>query len=167
MGFQNEVQSDQAWGIPGELALAGDVRAEPVQLSADFIADDNVTAPFGLAVTATAGESGFVDIGGTGAFVGIIFNPKATVMHAAIGSTDINFSAGSQFEAVSQCPGIFVILPVPANIGDGIAYYDSGLLAPAPAQTAPADTTLIPGARVVRYNTDTGQAIISLQQLPA
>ena len=165
--FQNSVGDDLAWGIPGEFALAGDVRAEPVALSEDFIASDNATAPFGLAVTAVAGESGVVEFGGEGQFVGIIVNPKAAVMHASVGSTEINFASGTQLEAASQSPGVFVLFPVPANIGDGVAYYAGGILAPAPAQVAPDDTTLIPGARVVRYNTTSGMAIISLQQLPA
>lgn len=167
MTFQKTVASDLAWGIPGELALAGDVRAEPVQLKTKFDGTSGKRVPFGaVALTQAAGDNGLVTIGGTGTYIGILSSPKQWAAYTALGGDAGGIEAGAQLEATSQTPGMFMELTTAAGVGDAIAYKADGTLVAAPASTAPASSTLIPGSRVVRYNVTTGIAIVALQQLP-
>ncbi|XAO54129.1 structural protein [Yersinia phage vB_YenM_P744] len=169
MSFQKNVLADIAWGIVGELALGlpQNVRAEPIQIKTAVNGAAGQAPIYGRAVTGVAGDSGVGEVGGTGTYLGILFNPKENVAYAALGADTYGIEAGSRLQIVSDAPGLFVQLSTAGNIGDGVAYKSDGTLAAAPLQVAPASTTLIPGARVVRYNVLTGVAIISLTQLPA
>lgn len=183
--FQKTVSADIAWGIPGELALGfpPDVRAEPVQLNATFNGAPDMPTVYGRAMTKTDGPSlGFavtqgqatvVQFGGTGAFIGLLCNPKADVAYTALGGNAPGLEAGASLEVMSECHGMWALLTTNAAVGDGVAYLTStadpataGSLAAAPAQVAPSGHALIPGARVVRFDVNTGLAIVSLQQLP-
>ncbi|SUW63471.1 Uncharacterised protein [Buttiauxella agrestis] len=167
MSFQKTVDDDLAWGIPGEQALAGDVRAEPVQLKTVFNGTAGKRAPFGaVALTQAAGENGIVSVGGAGTFIGILSSPKQWVAYSALGGNAPGIEAGAWLEATSQTPGMWMELTTAAAVGDAIAYKSDGTLVAAPASTAPASSTLIPGSRVVRYNVTTGIAMVALQQLP-
>ncbi|QKN82073.1 structural cement protein Gp24 [Scandinavium goeteborgense] len=167
MTFQTSVADDMAWGIPGEQALAGDVRAEPVQLKTVFNGTPGTRAPFGaVALTQADGENGVVSIGGDGVFIGILSSPKQWVAYSALGGNAPGIEAGAQLEATSQTPGMWMELTTSAGVGDAIAYKDDGTLVAAPASTAPDEATLIPGSRVVRFNINTGVAMVSLVQLP-
>lgn len=185
MSFQKTVGADMPWGIPGELALglAQNVRAEPVFLSAVFNGAANVATPYGRAMTkvnspalgygTSAAAATEAQFGGTGAFLGLLANPKAGVAFTFLGSDAPGLDKGAQLEVVSECPGIWVLLTSAGNVGDGVAYLTAttdttvaGTLKAAPAQVAPADHTLIPGARIVRFDVNTGLAMIALQQLP-
>ena len=167
MSFQKTVADDMPWGIPGEQALAGDVRAEPVQLKTVFNGTAGERAPFGaVALTQAAGDNGVVSIGGSGTYIGILSSPKQWVAYNALGGNAPGIEAGAQFEACSQTPGMWMELTTDAAVGDSIAYKADGTLVAAPASTAPESSTLIPGSRVVRYNVKTGIAMVALQQLP-
>lgn len=167
MTFQTSVANDMAWGIPGEQALAGDVRAEPVQLKTAFSGTPGQNSPFGaVALTQASGENGAVSIGGDGVFIGILSSPKQWTNYSVLGGNVINIEEGARLEAVSQSPGMWIALTTDAAVGDAIAYKADGTLVSAPASTAPASSTLITGSRIVRYNVNTGAAIVSLQQLP-
>lgn len=167
MSFQKTVPDDLPWGIPGEQALAGDVRAEPVQLKEVFNGTPNKRAPFGaVALTQATGDNGVVSVGGTGTYIGILSSPKEWVAYSALGGNAPGIEAGAQLEACSQTPGMWMELTTAAAVGDSIAYKVDGTLVAAPASKAPASSTLIPGSRVVRYNVTTGIAMVALLQLP-
>jgi len=82
MSFQSTINTDQAYGIPGELAFEGPLRSEPFILrSASAL--NNV---FGRAFTRVA--QGVAQAGGTGAFVGLLVDPKQHVSYGtAAGGT--------------------------------------------------------------------------------
>lgn len=176
--FQRTVGADMAWGIPGELALGfpPDVRAEPITLKTAFDNDGTKPTPYGRAVTkadnaslgyaAVQGSAVVAEIGGTGPYIGLLCNPKADVAYAGLASTTVGLEQGANLEVMSECHGMWALLTTSANIGDGVAYAADGQLAAAPKQVAPASHTLIPGARVVRFDVTTGLAMVSLQQLP-
>ena len=167
MSFQKTVADDQAWGISGEQALAGDVRTEPVQLKTAYAGESGKPAPFGaVALTQESGDNGLVSVGGAGVYIGILSSPKQCFANAGLGETAVGIDAGAQLEACSQTPGMYVTLTTDAAVGDAIAFKANGTLVAAPASTAPDGATLIPGSRVVRYNVTSGLAIVSLQQLP-
>lgn len=178
MGFQKVVYDDMAWGIPGELGLAdlGGVRAEPFQLSAAFSGSASTPTPYGRAVcrvenvfAGSADNTGHYQtgsIGGTGVFLGLLHAPKSDVAFAYVGSEGPGIEMGTMLEAVSETPGIWVLLTTAANVGDAVAFAADGQLAAAPKQVAPASHTLIPGSRVVRFDVAKGLALVALQQLP-
>lgn len=167
MTFQKTVGDDLAWGIPGEQALAGDVRAEPFNLKEVFNGTPGKRAPYGaVAITQADGDNGIASIGGDGVYIGILSDPKQFVAYTSLGGEAPGIAAGAPLEAVSQTPGMWMELTTDAAVGDAIAYKADGTLVAAPASTAPASSTLIPGSRVVRYNVNSGIAIVALQQLP-
>lgn len=167
MTFQTTVPSDLAWGIPGEQALAGDVRAEPVQLKTVFNGTAGKRVPFGaVALTQASGDNGLVSVGGSGTYIGILSSPKQWASYTALGGDAPGIEAGAQLEATSQTPGMWMELTTAAGVGDAIAYKADGTLVAAPLSAAPASSTLIPGSRVVRFNVTTGIALVALQQLP-
>lgn len=185
MSFQKTVNADIAWGIPGELALGfpPDVRAEPVNLNVVFNGAPGVATPYGRAMTKTdAPALGYgttpshattAQFGGTGAFLGLLANPKAGVAFTALGGDAPGIEAGAALEVVSETHGLWALIMTNAAVGDGVAFVTdtadgtvAGTLKAAPLQVAPAGTTLIPGARIVRFDVNTGLAIVSLQQMP-
>lgn len=152
------------WGIVGEayLGVRGSVNAQPLQLTSEAAA--NV---FGRALTHVEGENGQAEVGGDGVFAGILAFPKEHIAFALPGAETQTVPQGTIVSGVTEHPGLLVTLTTAAAIGDGVAFAADGTLAAAPAQVAPANHTLIQGAKVVRYNTNIGQAIISLKELPA
>jgi len=167
MSFQKTVPDDLAWGIPGEQALAGDVRAEPFSLKEGYSGVQGKRVPYGaVAITQAAGDNGIASIGGDGVYIGILSDPKQFAAYTSLGGEAPGIAEGAALEAVSQSPGMWMELTTDAAIGDAIAYLDDGTLVAAPASTAPDEATLIPGSRVVRFNVNTGVAIVSLVQLP-
>ena len=184
MAFQKNVGADIAWGIPGELGLGfpPDVRAEPVSLNATFNGASGVATPYGRAMTkanppelgygTTPSHATIAQFGGTGAFLGLLANPKAGVAYTALGDAP-SIEKGAALEVVSETHGIWALLTSSGNVGDGVAFLTAttdptiaGTLKAAPAQVAPAGHRLIPGARIVRFDVNTGLALIALQQLP-
>ena len=151
------------WGVVGEsyLGVRGSVNAQPLQLNSDAAA--NV---FGRAMTHVAGENGVAEVGGEGVFAGILCFPKEHLAFALPGAVTNTVPAGTIVSGVTEHPGLLLTLTTAAAIGDGVAYAADGQLAAAPEQVAPASHTLIPGAKVVRYNVNTGEAVVSLKELP-
>lgn len=185
MSFQKTVDADMAWGIPGELALglAQNVRAEPVFLNATFNGAPTMPTAFGRAMTQTEsadlgfaadqGSGTIAQFGGTTTFLGLLANPKAAVGYTSLGGNAPGIQAGTALEVVSECPGIWVTLTSAGKVGDAIAFLSAttdqataGTLKAAPKQVAPANHTLIPGSRIVRFDVNTGLAMVALQQLP-
>lgn len=178
MPFQQTVGADMPWGIPGELALglAQNVRDEPVQLNVVFNGSPTTKTPYGRAMTktdapalgygTTPAHATIAQFGGTGAFLGLLANPKAGVAFTALAGNSPGIEAGATLEVVSECPGIWALLTTAGAVGDAVAYAADGQLAAAPLQVAPASHTLIPGSRIVRFDVNAGLAMIALQQLP-
>lgn len=171
MAFQKTVRFNQAAGLAGEIAEDGPLRSQTFRLVA------NATTPatpiaFGRAFTyatpayaANPNDLAGTQIaqpGGTGAFAGILINPKA---HASRGT------ASGPLEAVYSVPAdtfgelarmaiLFAVVEAADAAagapGSAIAYKDDGsLVSFAAGGTAPSGSTVIPGARLL---TDLGAA---------
>lgn len=162
MGFQSTIQDSQSVGLPGEYAKSGPIREFPgILKSAD--ASANV---FGRAFSHVAASDNGVVAGGTGAFAGIMAQPKAHASLGVAGDTlaptlTLPSEVGANF---SEMGFIFVVFETTAEIGMDV-HYDTlvgataGQLYAVAAGTSPAsDRAAIPGARVVMRNiTTTGQ----------
>lgn len=168
MPFQKTVLAALAMGIAGEQAFDGAVRAEPVVLKTAVATEDGEQSLYGRALTSTESVDGVaqVEVGGAGTYIGILADPKANPTSTSLGGLTPGLEAGTHLTAVSETPGMWVSLVGTGAVGDGVAFAADGLLQAAPAQVAPASTTLIPGARIVRYDVNEGLAIVALQQLP-
>lgn len=174
MTFQSSVAARMGFGIVGEFFLDSARRVQPALLdSAD--AANNV---FGRAFTVKAGADGLpgsvltAEAGssdGLGVFAGILVNPKA---HASYGTAAGGPLAASLTlpndvvaELCNDTAGVIVDFGATgANVGDWVEYDNGdGVLAPkAPGSAATAGATLIPGARVERYDSASGLAVVSL-----
>ena len=168
MTFQKTVLAALAYGIAGEQAFDGAVRAEPVVLGTVFNGAADQPGPYGRALTSDESIDGVakVVVGGTGTFIGILGDPKANPTHTALGGDAPGIEAGTHLTAISETPGMWVHLVGTGAVGDAVAFDADGLLHAAPLQVAPATTTLIPGSRIVRYDVNEGLAVVALQQLP-
>lgn len=118
MGFQSTVNTDQGFGVVGELAFEGPLRAKSLILASD----DAAYNIFGRAFTYASQDT--VKAGGTGVFAGILTNPKE---HASLGT------AGNSVGATLTLPngevasfatmGEFVeAYPAAFNIGDDVLF---------------------------------------------
>lgn len=163
MPFPNTVDDAMPWGIVGEsyLGVMGSINAQPLQLSSE--AAENI---FGRALTHVEGENGIAVVGGDGVFAGIMAFPKEHIAFALPGVETTTVPEGTVVSGVTEHPGLIVTLTTAAAIGDGVAFAADGSLAAAPAQVAPANHTLIPGSKVVRYNVNQGIAVVSFKELP-
>lgn len=140
MAFQSTVQIQLGFGIAGELFDDGPVRAAPWELNSSSAAYNIVGATAFTAVSPDPGDgsgSGVAQAGGTGAFVGILFNPK---VYANFGTTGNTLGATMQlpnFTMAELCTmgDLFVAIPGPANVGDRVVYdLTSGALSTVPDQ---------------------------------
>lgn len=169
MGFQSTINSAQADGIVGELALEGTLRASPRTLNTT----DATLNVIGRALTATADSDTEVRVGGTGAFAGILANPKvyATAGTAAGGALapTLTLPNYTEVECVEMCAGIYVNLTSTDNdIGNDVHFVQAtgALVSVAPGVAPSVGNSVIPGAVVVRRDTTAaGLAIISLTGL--
>lgn len=171
MGFQSTVAALLGFGIVGEFFLDGARRVTPALLDSGSAAN-NV---FGRAFTYDSGADGSIGsapvvvAGGTGVFAGILVNPKS---HASYGTSNDGTLAPSLTlpnavvaEFCNGCDGVIVSFGSDgANVGDWVEFdQTTGVLAPlAPLSDATAGSTIIDGARVERYDTASGLAVISL-----
>lgn len=161
MGFQSTVRADIADGIVGEFAESGPIRAFRKILSSTA-ATNNV---FGRAFTLTANSDDTVAAGGTGAFAGIMVNPKE---HALLGTDSGTLEGSLQLPnnvSATMCDMgiIFVNLENGGSEGDNIEFdtgavtaADAGkLYARARAEENPsaANRLFVPGAKLIRNNT--------------
>lgn len=121
---QNTVAINMAAGVVGEIAFDGPLRGQP-----GVIDSDGVTNPNRVGRVFTQGSAdGHCGVGGTGAFFGILANPKVYPLFgtaaggALAASLDLPRYAAAEF--VYDTTGIFVSLPAAANVGD-LADYDT------------------------------------------
>lgn len=163
MPFQSVVRNDIATGVVGELAFEGPLRASPYILNSASAANNVV----GRAFTLVDGSEDEVTAGGAGVFAGILGNPKVYASNgtAADGTLapTLTLRNGEIGEFVEM--GImFVNLANTANVGDYVQYVTAtGILSGVATDTPDADNTLVPNARVHRYNvTAPGLAVIKL-----
>lgn len=165
MSIQNTIRQFPTDGFPGDFALDGPIRSQPVLLRTT----DATLNVIGRAITMVAATDGVAIAGGTGAFAGILTNSK---QYASLGgsggplSPTLTLPNELPVQGTTTAPGIYVITSTTANIGDGVAYANAtGILAAAPGGTPPASHTLIPGASFIRRNITTAGTIGIIQLL--
>lgn len=168
MAFQSSVNIDVGFGVIGEIFLEGPLRSQPANIyTAD--ATKNVV---GRAFTVTngadsSGDAITVAAGGTGAFAGILGNPKA---YASVGAasgtlqptlTLPNYTIG---ELITETAGMVITLPGAADVGYWVEFNQTtGVLNAIAAGAAPTSgCTIIAGARIERYDVASGLAVMSL-----
>lgn len=149
MGFQAAVGVNQGFGIAGEIFSSSPTRAKPYTLT-------SANNTFGLAYTVAS--EGNATLGGTGAFAGILINPKARVVNGLAASL-----TAPQYTIGELCTmgEVIVNLTTSANIGDLVKYNNTtGALL---AGVAAGGETQIANAKVVRYAlAGAGLAVIEL-----
>lgn len=129
MSFQSTIYQNMAFGVVGELFLSGPLRAQPGILNSADAADNVIGRAF------TLESEGQAQAGGTGAFYGILVNPKN---YAALGT-----QAGGPLAPTMTLPNginaeflqmgeIIVALPAACNIGDRVLFDDDGDLSTEP-----------------------------------
>lgn len=153
MTFQTTVNIYNAVGVPGDLAFDGPIRSNTVILSSG-----SQLNTVGRALTFTDGGanpnpaggspvSGVATVGGTGAFAGILANPKVYATSGGSGgalSPTLNLPNQTQAEAIIMGE-MFAVLGNTANVGD-LVYYNTttgalGSVAPQAQFTASIDVT--------------------------
>lgn len=162
MTFQSTVQFDQAGGVVGELATESPLR------SASYILNSSGTANT-IGNVFTHDADGVVQVGGTGAFAGVLVNPKS---YALLGTSaggalapsldlpdDTNgeiLSMGSIYVSVTN-----ISAGASGAIGDPVYYVNAtGAIG---LGTAASGQTQIPNAKLdLRDITAPGLAIITL-----
>jgi len=179
MAFQSSVAVELGFGVVGELALEGPLRAQPARIyTAD--ATKNVV---GRAFTWTSGGTGsptangdavnpanmVVAAGGSGRFMGILANPK---VYAGVGTSaggtlapTLTLPNYTMAEFVQETAGIIVSLPAASSPGDTVYFLeaDGTLLTTVPGDPVPAGANATPIGTVERYvNAAASLAVISL-----
>lgn len=160
MAVQTSVRQFLAGGVAGDIVVSGPVRAQAGILATETAANNVI----GRALTHVANSDTNLVVGGTGAFAGILANSK---QYALVGNglaPSMVLPNGIIVEGVTMCSGIMVSLANTGAIGDGIEFSQSdGSLKANSTGTASSGYTLIPGAKIVRFNaTAAGLAIIEL-----
>lgn len=122
--FQSTVNTNQAFGIIGEIYKDGTRRAQPGIIDSVGTTNPNRV---GRAFTNVAGADGHMTVGGTGVFAGILANPKVYPERGtAAGGTlapslDLpQYAQGAEF--VYGTTGLIVYLENAGNIGDTVDY---------------------------------------------
>lgn len=176
--FQATVSNNIGFGIPGELYLEGPLRAQPGVLNttaADnnvvgraFTVRDDGTASFETSADPQPMEMQAGAPTGTPVFGGILANPK---IYASLGTTaggtlapTLTLPNGVVAEFVVETAGIIVQLPAAFAIGDWIYFTNATgvLTSTAPGASAPANSTRVPGGRVVYFESAAaGLAVIA------
>lgn len=127
MGFQNTVNVQLAFGVPGALYDDSPVRATPWTLNSAQASYNKIGATAYTATTADPGDSstsGVAAAGGTGQFVGVLANSKVySTSGTTVGALNPTTTLPNQTigELVSM-GHLIVSLPGPANIGDKVCY---------------------------------------------
>lgn len=121
-------------GIPGNISHDGPTRAA----SAVIDSADETENVFGRAFTYKAGTD-TVEVGGTGAFAGILINPKAYAI-------DVTYARNGTVGEFATMAEINVQLGNDGNIGDPVSFD------PATGVISAGETgTVIPGAHIARH----------------
>ena len=141
-GFQQTVNVQLGFGIPGSLYDDGPIRCAPYELVSASAAYNVIGA---TAFTVTSGDSGnnsgsaIAAAGGTGTFAGILMNSKLyATSGTSAGALNPTMTLPNYTVAELLTMGdIIVALPGPASIGDIIGYdTTTGRLSSYPATTA-------------------------------
>jgi len=173
--FQQTVNNNIGFGVVGELFLEGPLRAQPGVLNTTTAANNIVGRAFTVRDDATASFDTAADpqpmemqAGGAGVFAGILANPK---VYASFGTVAGGTLAPTLLlpnttiaEFVQETAGLIVQLPAAFAVGDYLYFLtaDGSLLTAAPGAAAPANSTRVPGGRVVRYESAAaGLAVVS------
>lgn len=174
--FQQTVANNIGFGVVGELYLEGPLRAQPGVLNTTDPTNNLVGRAFSVRDDATASFDTTADpqpmemqAGGTGVFGGILANPKVyasfgTVAGGTLAST-LLLPNTTIAEFVQETAGIIVQLPAACAVGDWLYYTNATgvLTTTAPGASAPANSTRVPGGRVVRFESAAaGLAVVSL-----
>jgi hypothetical protein len=161
--FQSTVRELLANGVVGELAFEGPLRAQPANLNSASAANNVI----GRAFTFT--EQGVAAAGGTGAFAGILANPKAYALQGTTAGGSLAPTLALPNGAIGEfvTMGImYVTLPAVADIGALVIYATAtGILSTVPAGTTDAGVgnAFVPNAVVSHYDvTAAGLAVITL-----
>lgn len=121
-------------GIPGSISHDGPTRAA----SAIIDSADEAENIFGRAFTYKAGTDD-VEVGGTGAFAGILINPKAYAI-------DVTFARNATVGEFLTMGEVYVELGNDGNIGDPVSFDPAtGIVSSGEAGT------VIPGAHIARH----------------
>lgn len=154
--FQSAVNAQIGFGIPGELAYEGPLRAQPGILDSADAANNVFGRAFSIKTGATgswaAGSAGASDpkpiameAGGNGPFGGILANPKVHTTAGGVGgslSPSMTLPNDTVAEFVTETPGIVVNFPAATNAGDWVYYLqaDGTLVTTAPNAARPANS---------------------------
>ena len=158
MAFQSTVALNQGFGVPGEIAFEGPLRATP-----GVVKGTAANIVVGRAFTIDSAD-GQYSPGGTGVFGGILANPKAlqSIGTSAGGplAPTLTVPAGTVCDFVTMGT-IVVSLANACAIGDAVKFNNTtGILS---AGSAGAGETAVPNCKVVRYaNAAAGLAVIAL-----
>jgi hypothetical protein len=163
MTFQTTVNFNLGLGVVGELFDNGPYRAQPYILNSADAADNVVGRAF------TVDSEGVAEAGGTGAFAGILANPKVYSLQGDSDNTlDASLTLPNAVIAEFVTEGQMIVsLPSSAAIGD-IVVYDTAGSNPGTLSTIAPGADLPVGkafahARVVRFTVSAaGLAVIEL-----
>lgn len=127
MAFQTTVNVELGFGVPGALYDDGPVRSAPYELVSASAAYNVVGATAYTLDTANPGDgsaSTIAKAGGTGAFVGILMNPKVYVTAGTtVGALSPTMTLPNYTIAELLTMGdIIVTIPGPASVGDLVCY---------------------------------------------
>lgn len=158
MGFQKTVTNTrQPHGVVGELAFDGPIRAKAMTLDSASAANNVVGRAF------TVKSEGVAQAGGTGAFAGILINPKSYA-HAGLpgDGNPLVLSNGTVGEMLTMGEP-FVTLPAAAAIGDLVTYNTStgvlGSVAEEAVITAAQSTDTLTVSAITKGNLGVGSVI--------
>lgn len=156
MPFQTSVLAQIAFGVVGELAYEGPLRAQPGLLDSANAANNVIGRAFSIKTGATgswaAGSAGasdpkaiLMEAGGNGPFGGILANPKVYTTAGGAGgslSPSMTLPNDTVAEFVTETPGIIVEFPATTNAGDWVYYLqaDGTLVTTAPQAARPANS---------------------------
>lgn len=123
MAFQSAVNIYQAFGVPGEVYLAGPTRAAPAILDSDGVPQKigNAFTWRNSGADSEGAGAGTAQVGGTGVFAGILVNPKAYASYgnATSGPLGTDFVLPDNQNGELLFMGeVCVNLPGPASQGD-------------------------------------------------
>lgn len=143
MSFQSTVNFERGFGVPGEIFLSGPTRAQPVILESADAAYNIVGA---TALTTVSGGTDadpnlpvIAKAGGTGAFAGILANPKVYASFGTVSGGPLapTLTLPNEINAEGLTMGQMVVtLENSADVGDIVAYdTTTGKLSALPALT--------------------------------
>lgn len=163
MKFQQKVNFDYGFGIPGEVAFDGPTRAKPGVLKSD----DEKNNVFGRVFTLNA-DGKTIGAGGEGEFWGILGDPKS---HTYTGRVDDDTSSlyvsNGVVGAFYDMALINVLTSEAAQIGDNL-WYDTGtgeIIAQDKTVTTLAGHLQVPNAKVSRLPQESATGGLIVAQL--